>query len=51
MIRNGGKNKVTIPASLEPGEYLIRFELLALHMAGWEWQTGKQGGAQFYPNW
>lgn len=33
MIANGGRNTATIPASLAPGKYLIRFDLLALHSA------------------
>ncbi|GAA5841102.1 hypothetical protein JCM9279_000539 [Rhodotorula babjevae] len=43
MIANKGRNKVTIPKSLAPGKYIVRFELLALHSAG------QAGGAQFYP--
>ncbi|KAG8895257.1 hypothetical protein FRB99_000682 [Tulasnella sp. 403] len=35
---------VTIPADLAPGEYLIRHEILGLHVAG------QYMGAQFYPN-
>jgi len=35
--------QVTIPKSLAPGKYIVRFELLALHSAG------QAGGAQFYP--
>ncbi|GAA5990898.1 hypothetical protein JCM11641_002875 [Rhodosporidiobolus odoratus] len=44
MIGNAGRNSITIPATLAPGDYLVRFELLALHSAG------TAGGAQFYPN-
>ncbi|OTB15840.1 glycoside hydrolase family 61 protein [Daldinia sp. EC12] len=40
----GGKWTVTIPPALAPGEYLVRHEILALHMAI------QPMGAQFYPN-
>jgi len=36
--------KVTIPAGLQNGEYIIRHEILGLHVAG------TRMGAQFYPN-
>jgi hypothetical protein len=35
---------VTIPPSLAPGEYLLRHEILGLHVAG------QPMGAQFYPS-
>jgi hypothetical protein len=35
---------VTIPPSLAPGEYLLRHEILGLHVAG------QRMGAQFYPS-
>ncbi|KAK4122215.1 lytic polysaccharide monooxygenase [Parathielavia appendiculata] len=40
----GAKWKVTIPPSLAPGEYLLRHEILGLHVAG------TRMGAQFYPS-
>lgn len=36
--------KVTIPPTLAPGEYLLRHEILGLHVAG------ERMGAQFYPS-
>jgi len=39
---NNGKHSVTIPASLPAGEYLLRAEILALHVAS------SYPGAQFY---
>ena len=39
---NCGKRVVTIPASLAPGDYLVRAEAIALHSAS------SAGGAQFY---
>ncbi|TFK62111.1 hypothetical protein BDN72DRAFT_777494 [Pluteus cervinus] len=39
---NGGKHSLTIPASLPAGEYLLRGEIIALHVAQ------SSGGAQFY---
>jgi hypothetical protein len=35
---------VTIPPTLAPGEYLLRHEILGLHVAG------TKMGAQFYPS-
>ncbi|KAG7289121.1 hypothetical protein NEMBOFW57_005484 [Staphylotrichum longicolle] len=39
----GAKWRVTIPPKLAPGEYLLRHEILGLHVAGTD-------GAQFYPS-
>ncbi|KAI0082479.1 hypothetical protein K474DRAFT_518486 [Panus rudis PR-1116 ss-1] len=39
---NGGKHSVKIPASLPPGQYLLRAEIIALHVAQ------SYPGAQFY---
>lgn len=39
---NCGKQKVTIPGNIAPGDYLLRAETIALHAAG------QPGGAQFY---
>ncbi|KAF8076831.1 glycoside hydrolase [Lyophyllum atratum] len=39
---NSGKHSVTIPASLPAGEYLLRAEIIALHVAS------SYPGAQFY---
>ena len=40
----GAKWTVTIPPKLAPGEYLLRHEILGLHVAD------KRMGAQFYPS-
>jgi hypothetical protein len=42
LIANQGKQTITIPACIAPGQYLLRGELIALHAAS------SQGGAQFY---
>ncbi|KAF1358642.1 hypothetical protein EJ07DRAFT_122808 [Lizonia empirigonia] len=42
LISAGGIQNATIPKCIANGEYLIRFELLALHSAS------NRGGAQFY---
>jgi len=42
MNANCGKVNFTIPADIAPGNYLIRAEVIALHVAG------SVGGAQFY---
>ncbi|KAF8661423.1 hypothetical protein AX16_001341 [Volvariella volvacea WC 439] len=39
---NCGKMDVTIPSDIAPGDYLLRAEVIALHVAG------SVGGAQFY---
>lgn len=38
----GGIQSVTIPSCIAPGDYLLRFEIIALHNAE------NSGGAQFY---
>ncbi|KAF8606701.1 hypothetical protein BDV93DRAFT_553183 [Ceratobasidium sp. AG-I] len=42
MNANCGKVTFTIPSDIAPGQYLIRAEVIALHVAG------SVGGAQFY---
>ncbi|KAG8832619.1 hypothetical protein FRC20_007863, partial [Serendipita sp. 405] len=39
-----GKWSITIPSTLPNGEYILRHEILGLHVAG------ELNGAQFYPN-
>lgn len=43
LAKQGASWTVTIPAELKPGEYLLRHEILGLHVAG------TRMGAQFYP--
>ncbi|KAI9152354.1 Polysaccharide monooxygenase Cel61a [Paramyrothecium foliicola] len=43
LVENGFTWKVKIPASLAPGSYVLRHEILALHSAY------NEGGGQFYP--
>ncbi|KIM54987.1 glycoside hydrolase family 61 protein, partial [Scleroderma citrinum Foug A] len=43
-IMDGGPANVTIPSDLAPGQYLIRHEIIALHLAT------QLGGAEFYPS-
>lgn len=42
LISNQGKQTITIPACIAPGQYLLRGELIALHSAS------TYPGAQFY---
>ena len=42
LIEAGGVQTITIPSCIEDGDYLLRFELLALH------DGNKPNGAQFY---
>lgn len=44
LAANGANWTVKIPASLKAGEYLLRHEILGLHVAG------TRMGAQFYPS-
>lgn len=41
---NGQPATVRIPSNLAPGNYLIRHEIIALHLGE------QQGGAEFYPS-
>lgn len=41
---NGAAADVVIPKTLAPGNYLIRHEIIALHLAT------QRGGAEFYPS-
>ena len=42
-LDDGGVDTVTIPSNLAPGNYLIRHEIIALHLAT------QRRGAEFYP--
>jgi len=42
MLDNGAASNVTLPTNIAPGEYLIRHEIIALHLAN------TKGGAEFY---
>lgn len=44
LRERGAKWDVTIPQGLKPGSYLLRHEILGLHVAG------QRFGAQFYPS-
>jgi len=43
-IMNGGTANVTLPSNIKPGQYIIRHEIIALHLAN------SPGGAEFYPS-
>ncbi|THH04329.1 hypothetical protein EW145_g5606 [Phellinidium pouzarii] len=43
-LMNGGTFSITLPSNLAPGQYLVRNEIIALHLAT------EQGGAEFYPS-
>jgi hypothetical protein len=43
QLDEGGVDNVTIPSNLAPGNYLIRHEIIALHLAT------QRGMAEFYP--
>ena len=43
LLDDGGVDTVTIPSNLAPGNYLIRHEIIALHLAT------QRRGAEFYP--
>lgn len=50
MIPNGGKVEFSLPKALAAGKYLIRQELLALHMADFRGDTNPGRGAESYPS-
>ncbi|KAK4122156.1 lytic polysaccharide monooxygenase [Parathielavia appendiculata] len=50
MINNGGKAEFTLPKALAPDKYLIRQELLALHMADISPKVNASRGAESYPS-
>ncbi|KAJ1848064.1 hypothetical protein LPJ73_004081 [Coemansia sp. RSA 2703] len=51
LIANDGKLDVTIPVDIEPGNYLMRTELIALHNASEEpVANSPETGAQLFPN-
>jgi hypothetical protein len=41
---NGQPANVTLPSNIAPGNYIIRHEIIALHLAD------TMGGAEFYPS-
>jgi len=43
VLYDGGVDNVTIPSNLAPGNYLVRHEIIALHLAT------EPGMAEFYP--
>ncbi|KAI9452113.1 glycosyl hydrolase family 61-domain-containing protein [Lactarius psammicola] len=43
-VMNGSPVSVTLPTDVEPGDYLVRHEIIALHLAV------SRGGAEFYPS-
>ncbi|KAH7890297.1 glycoside hydrolase family 61 protein [Phlebopus sp. FC_14] len=43
-IMDGGPANVTVPSTIAPGQYLVRHEIIALHLAT------ELGGAEFYPS-
>ncbi|KAG6816724.1 hypothetical protein H0H87_003584 [Tephrocybe sp. NHM501043] len=43
-VKNGAPASVTIPSTLAPGNYMIRHEIIALHLGE------SMGGAEFYPS-
>ena len=41
---NGHAANITLPSNIAPGNYIIRHEIIALHLAN------EMGGAEFYPS-
>lgn len=48
LIANKGIRSFTLPASLAPGDYLLRGEIIALHEADTAYNVNSARGAQFY---
>lgn len=49
LIANDGQWSIRIPAGLKAGEYVLRHELVALHVAFTSTGPYSQTGAEFYP--
>jgi lytic cellulose monooxygenase (C1-hydroxylating) len=49
LVKDNSTLTVTIPSNIEPGTYVVRHEILALHFAFTENKTLEKSGAQFYP--
>ncbi|OHE93270.1 glycosyl hydrolase family 61 [Colletotrichum orchidophilum] len=50
LVANKGQSpKVTIPATLKAGKYLVRQEIIALHESDTTYDVNPARGAQFYP--
>jgi lytic cellulose monooxygenase (C1-hydroxylating) len=47
---NNGLNDITVPASLKPGQYLFRQEIIAHHESNQNFAENPARGAQFYPS-
>ncbi|KAK0714089.1 glycosyl hydrolase family 61-domain-containing protein, partial [Lasiosphaeria miniovina] len=47
---NAGKNSFVLPASIAPGQYLVRQEIIALHESDATFNVNPARGAQFYPS-
>lgn len=48
---NGKPANVTLPKNIAAGNYLIRHEIIALHLANKKFSGGKDtNGAEFYPS-
>jgi hypothetical protein len=43
-LMNGQAANVTLPSNIAPGNYIVRHEIIALHLAN------EMGGAEFYPS-
>jgi len=43
-LKNGHAANITLPSNIKPGNYLVRHEIIALHLAN------EMGGAEFYPS-
>jgi cellulase len=50
LIDNGGKTDFVLPASLAPGRYIIRQEIIAHHESETTFESNPARGAQFYPS-
>ena len=44
LTEKGGSFSLVLPKTLKAGDYLVRHEIIALHLAA------DQGGAEFYPS-
>ncbi|KAJ6483627.1 glycosyl hydrolase family 61-domain-containing protein [Mycena vitilis] len=46
----GVRSNVTLPGNIAPGAYIVRHEIIALHLANIKYNGSKSTGAEWYPS-
>ncbi|KAJ7674084.1 glycosyl hydrolase family 61-domain-containing protein [Mycena polygramma] len=50
LMTKGVRSNVTLPANIAPGAYIVRHEIIALHLANIKYNGSKTRGAEWYPS-